>query len=352
MAIAVCVGAVAADGPPFEQLKTTYEQQSLALDQVYDAAISNAPLQYVQSLTVLEKKYVGAGNLDGVIAVRNERLRFEVDKALVEKDLVANPPDLAAAQTWLLDAPKRADMERMRGIGTLTRQYSDALERLKVQLTKSGQIQDALSVKAEIDRLVSSVPKPPTPPTLRTQHSPVTPPSPPSDVRPPESKPATVVAEPLMEDITAKLIGGTRGPEGIVLKEDRLTSRDAYTPPVEIEYVCKTDSTNIRLTYAGQLIFNWELNPSELKYGAGPVGRQNRPGAGLIPINKFVTIRKVVTHDNMSVFVDGAHRASWTGDFSKVNSPVGIHSALGSTVTVKSIRVRKPKDPAKPLPLN
>src|SRR6185437_3768436 len=45
-----------------------------------------------------------------------------------------------------------------------------------------------------------------------------------------------------------------------------LNSPQALRPPVEITLVAKTDSTNLRMAYAAnQVIFNWEVNPDELR---------------------------------------------------------------------------------------
>jgi len=143
-------------------------------------------------------------------------------------------------------------------------------------------------------------------------------------------------------DITHTFAGGDRTDAGIVLKEQRTTSRNSYSVPLEIEYVCKTDSTNIRLVYAcRQLIFNWEVKPKELRIDGGPVNRQHRPGAGEVPVDEFVVIRQVVENDKMSVSVDDELRAIWHADFSAIDSPISVFSCLGATVTVKSVRVRE-----------
>lgn len=147
-------------------------------------------------------------------------------------------------------------------------------------------------------------------------------------------------------DITATLLGGTKRPSGIVLKTaQRATTRDAYAVPIEIEYVCKTDSTNLRLAYAcDQLIFDWELDPDQLRIDGGPVGGQHRGGVGRITPNRFTTIRQVVYKNKMEVFVANKLRASWAGDFSNIESPISIFSPYdvkGVTLTVKSLRVRK-----------
>ena len=76
-----------------------------------------------------------------------------------------------------------------------------------------------------------------------------------------------------------------QAPEGTVLKgADRLETTERYQPPVEITVVAKTDSTNLRLAYAAdQVIFNWELDESQLRVDGGPANGQHRPGAGHIP---------------------------------------------------------------------
>lgn len=70
--------------------------------------------------------------------------------------------------------------------------------------------------------------------------------------------------------------------------DETIATKQSFKPPVEIRVEAKTDSTNLRLSYAAdQLIFNWERARNELR-------------------------------------VDGG----------------GVYSAHGSTVTVKSIKVR------------
>ena len=107
--------------------------------------------------------------------------------------------------------------------------------------------------------------------------------------------------------------------------------------------VAKTDSTDLRLAYAcDQMIFNWELNKSELRVDGGLIGGQHRPGFGEIPVNKWVTFEIVVKPDLMTVTADGKERLKAKGDFSKVNQPLSIFT-MGNKqkaiVSVKSVVV-------------
>lgn len=76
---------------------------------------------------------------------------------------------------------------------------------------------------------------------------------------------------------------------GIVLKgSDRLTTPDAFRPPVEITIVARTDSTNLRIAYAAdQIIFNWENNEDQLRVDGGPANGHHTDGAGRIPAGKY-----------------------------------------------------------------
>ena len=131
-----------------------------------------------------------------------------------------------------------------------------------------------------------------------------------------------------------------------VLKgSDRLATPKSYQPPVAIRVVAKTDSTNLRLAYAAdQIIFNWEGNPSQLRVDGGPADGLHQNGAGRIPRGKYVTILWVVTRTHQAIYVDGRLRFQHDGDYSHLNRPVTVFPANGSTVTVKSLSVKRVAD--------
>ena len=129
--------------------------------------------------------------------------------------------------------------------------------------------------------------------------------------------------------------------EGFTLESgDRLTLPSFFKPPVEITLEAKTDSNNLRLAYAAdQLIFNWEMNGSELRVDGGPAHGQHKPGAGAIPKNRYVTVKWYVTPKKQSVYVDGKLRFEHTGDYSTLERPVSVFTHEAK-VTVKSLRVK------------
>ncbi len=141
------------------------------------------------------------------------------------------------------------------------------------------------------------------------------------------------------EYINALVVKG-RGSPVRLGDRDSITTRDAFRPPVQITIEAKTDSTDLRIGYAAnQVIFNWEVSPQELRVDGGPANRQHKAGAGVIPTNKYVTIKWIVTAKKQSIFVDGQLRYEHEGDYSKINNPVSVFSNK-SKVTVKTIRVK------------
>jgi hypothetical protein len=131
--------------------------------------------------------------------------------------------------------------------------------------------------------------------------------------------------------------------EGLVLRDgDRLCTPGAFKPPVDITIVAMTDSTDLRIGYtADQVIFNWELNPEELRVDGGPANGLHKAGAGSIPRGQFVTIRWNVTPGHEAIYVDDELRFEHDGDYSGINKCVTVFPAAGSQVTVKSIKVKQ-----------
>lgn len=129
---------------------------------------------------------------------------------------------------------------------------------------------------------------------------------------------------------------------------ESIATRASFKPPVDITFVVKTDSTNIRIGYAAkEVIFNWEDGPTELRVDGGPANGKHKAGAGGVPTNRYLNIRWVVTPQKQSIFVDDQLRYEHEGDYSKIDNPITVRAAHGSKVTVKSIKVKAPAPAAK-----
>ena len=122
-----------------------------------------------------------------------------------------------------------------------------------------------------------------------------------------------------------------------------LHTQEEYSPPFVIRAVAKTDLTNIRLIYGqGVVIFNWELNPGELRFHDPITGNESGvAGKGRVPINEWQDIEWRVETNSISIRVNGTERAKFSGNYTGMTDLAGIKTALGATVTVREFEVRK-----------
>lgn len=150
----------------------------------------------------------------------------------------------------------------------------------------------------------------------------------------------TLRSEDAVEHITE--LAQPRKGSPIILKDraDVISTKATFKPPVEITIEAKTEGTDLRIAYAAdQIIFNWEDMQNQLRVDGGPASGQHKMGAGIIPVNKYVMVRWVVTPTKQSVYVDDQLRFEHEGDYSKIDNPVSVFR-LNSKVSVKSIKVK------------
>lgn len=159
------------------------------------------------------------------------------------------------------------------------------------------------------------------------------------------SAPCSLPAIDPPADFVEHISALTSAKQGVPVKlknGEAATTKATFKPPVEIVIEAKTNSTNLRMSYAADyVIFNWEGNRDQLRIDGGPASGRHKAGAGLIPTNKYVIIRWLVTPKKQSISVDGQPRFEHSGDYSSIDNPVRVFPAGGSEVTVKSIKVRQ-----------
>jgi hypothetical protein len=143
------------------------------------------PAAQVQALRQLETQYQRAGDLQGMLAVQQERKRFLLDPRGSSIPAVQAPAELAR----LLNAYKthfsEIAAERDRSRTELQRRYLDALKKLQVTLTQQGNIQEAKRVM----QLIEGLGAPPTASVSPTE------PMPPPAVPPPAAATASGAAK-------------------------------------------------------------------------------------------------------------------------------------------------------------
>ena len=123
-----------------------------------------------------------------------------------------------------------------------------------------------------------------------------------------------------------------------------LLTEKTFRPPFTIHAVASTDITNLRLYWgSGMVIFNWELNPRELRFHEPNTGRVHAFGRGMgfLTVDQWHDVQWVVNPDSNRILVDGEERAFGRSNNAGLTNAVGIGPSRGSIVTVKLFDVEK-----------
>jgi hypothetical protein len=128
-------------------------------------------------------------------------------------------------------------------------------------------------------------------------------------------------------------------------KEGAIRTPVEYEGPIDVSFVARTDSTNIRL-YAHDhpaVVWNWESNPSILRVRR-PTGESLEiPTAPLQP-NRWYRFRYAITPQSTTIWVDGAVVFTENRAYAAIGrSMVSVHGAVGSIVDVKKLVVKPMK---------
>jgi hypothetical protein len=135
--------------------------------------------------------------------------------------------------------------------------------------------------------------------------------------------------------------------EGLILSDTErkggsIRTQQKFRPPLVIRTRAKTDSHNLRLFYGdGVVIFNWEMNPAEMRVHDPATGRVTAlAGKGGILPNEWHDIVWEIGRANMRILVDGQPRFQTRGDYTKLDTTAGIGTFL-SKLTVASFVVEQ-----------
>lgn len=115
-----------------------------------------------------------------------------------------------------------------------------------------------------------------------------------------------------------------------------------YEGPLDVTFVARTDSLNIRLFAHGHeaVIWNWEVNPMELRV-TRPTG--DAVGTKFTPLaeNRWYEFHYVITPQGTTIAVDGEVVFDERNNYAAIpRSPVGVYGARGSVVDVKKFVVK------------
>ena len=322
-----------AQSPDLRVLQAEYDNQLLdRVTAVYNAALAKLDVIYVTGLDRSFAEATKAGDLEGALSLQAEKKRLADREALPANDEKATNALKKLRAIYRAELAK-LDAQRSSNQAAILPLHIVKLKQLEVELTKANRLADAKAVLDYRQGLAAGVPMKPSATVGATSPTPAKTPF------------FTPFGQPdpdeCITDATRK--GHESTAEGIVLHgENRFLTKKSYTPPVEITVTAKTDKQNLRLAYAADsVIFNWESNPTQLRVDGGPANKIHKEGAGAVPADQFVTIKWIVTRKSQTIFVDGEKRYEHEGDYSKIDKPVSVFSRNPSTVTLKSLKVKK-----------
>ena len=116
-----------------------------------------------------------------------------------------------------------------------------------------------------------------------------------------------------------------------------------YDHPMDIIFVARTDSLNIRLSVHGypSVIWNWEVNPSELRI-ASPDGAQTPVPTSPLEANRWYTFHYRVASQGTNITVDGVPVFAETKAYRKFpRSRAGLHGEGPAVIDVKKFVIKR-----------
>ncbi len=157
--------------------RAEFEKELTEIEKTFAEKADKWPEQYVAALNELMEKFQRAGDYVAWESVRDESLRFGIDRAILPKDILPQPKELADLQRkhlGLRDENVRKRAERLVGA---TDKYVKRLQDLQRGLTVAGKMEAAATVNTEIRRVRTRV-------DFIEAHDEISPQGPPVPVRP------------------------------------------------------------------------------------------------------------------------------------------------------------------------
>ena len=137
-------------GQKINKMRNVCEAALLEIEKNSAADLNQWPENYVSALSGLMDNFQRAGEYVSWESVREELERFQIDRVLTQRSIVAYPGDLAELQRKFIVA--REDLKRKRAERVIAAfdKYLKQLQELQRSLTVSGQMESAASVNLEL----------------------------------------------------------------------------------------------------------------------------------------------------------------------------------------------------------
>ena len=105
--------------------------------------------QYLRNLDAMEKRYQQSGELEPLLAVRNERTRFKEVGRVEGPVEPSKAPDLDRMMNSAIARFASTEFQTSQSIVSLVAQYDHTLDQLQSRYTQANQIENALKIKDE-----------------------------------------------------------------------------------------------------------------------------------------------------------------------------------------------------------
>jgi len=133
--------------------KALYEKESAKIESAHHAEINRALSSYGKNLDATESRYKKAGDLNGSLAVRKEKARFQKEKNVPDEVPSDLPPLIQKAQHFYRRAAMKARAEKAKAMTMLTDRYLKRLDAMKKGLVSQEKLDEAIAVDAEMKRV-------------------------------------------------------------------------------------------------------------------------------------------------------------------------------------------------------
>jgi len=146
----------AQEGAKLAQLRSIYEDSLAKCEWQYKEGVGDWPASYAKAIATLQAKMQRAGNLDGWSATNKELTRFKEESRITDDIIEKSPAMIRGIQRDYKNRRESYDVDRCKSIISLKDKYVARLSSLQKSLTRAGKIDEAFSVRSEIERVRKS----------------------------------------------------------------------------------------------------------------------------------------------------------------------------------------------------
>ena len=143
--------------PEAAELQTKYEEKvRLDVLRPHELTVADLNAKYAAALERAQESAQKAGNLDAAIAIKEEKEAVLSGKPMVQLDEAKAPASLKSMRVTYQAALAKLEMDRDKNLLPLKDAYARSLEALTVNLTKSGRLEEAMTLKKMREDLLAS----------------------------------------------------------------------------------------------------------------------------------------------------------------------------------------------------